>query len=515
MQHTPATYALGMMPRMRWVLGALVATVFAFAAPVAARAAQPVILGDVPDPTVIRAPEGFYAVATSKDWVPAFPVFFSSDLVHWRRVGSVLARAPAWAKGDFWAPELAWFGGLYRVYFAASRRRGRPCIGVATARHARGPWRDRGRALCPPRGAIDPKAVVDERGRPWLAYKRFGVRGGIWLRPLSRDGLRARGTARRIVAPRFGWQQATTEGPDLVRRPDAWYLVYSGGHCCRPPCSYAVGVARARSLLGRWEVLTAPSLTGDAQVKCPGHGTLVDDGAGRMWLLHHGYPVTDATDARRQAFLTSVTWGSDGWPAFGPLQPVTARSSGWSDEFAGRAPSDGWQWPASARPDLAVAGGALRLRAAGRDRSRLLARQVTLDDFAAEVTVAPGRCAAGLAVVGTDDRPIGVEAVPAARGRRSVRVWRGAGVGRTIARVDAGRAAARRVADAADPSLRLRAEVTGGASVRFAVWRDGAWVPAGDPVATARGVRILRVALTCAGHRGAVARFGSVRVMAR
>jgi hypothetical protein len=115
-------------------------------------------------------------------------------------------------------------------------------------------------------------------------------------------------------------------------------------------------------------------------------------------------------------------------------------------------------------------------------------------------------------VVGSQDGRVCGGRLPAAPGpsdarkRRSLRVWRGAGAGRTIARVDAGRA---------NPLVRLRTEVTGGAGVRFAVWRDGAWAPAGDPVATARGVRILRVAVTCAGHRGAVARFDSVRVMAR
>jgi GH43 family beta-xylosidase len=480
---------------VRRVLG-LAATLSLAAAAPAVGAAQPVIPGDVPDPSVIRAPDGFYAVATSKDWVPAFPLFFSPDLVHWRRAGAVLPHPPAWAKGDFWAPELARFDGRYRVYFAASRRHGRPCIGLATARRPGGPWRDRGRVLCPQQGAIDPKAVVDERGRPWLAYKRFGVGGGIWLRPLRAGGTRAGGPARRLIAPGMPWQQATTEGPDLVRHAGAWYLVYSGGHCCRPPCTYAVGVARAPTLLGPWVVRPQPSLRGDAQVKCPGHGTLVDDGAGRTWLLHHAYPVSDVADARRQAFLTPVMWGADGWPVFGPLEPATTGGSGWSDAFAGHALRDGWQWRAGRAPLVAVSAGALRLRAAGRDRSRLIARQVTLDDFAAEATVTPGRCRAGLAVVGSDDRPLGLEA------GGTLRLWRGTGPGRALARAPrpAGRA------------LRLRAEVSAGRTVRFLVARAGTWAPVGGVLQTAPGVRILRVALTCAGRRGAAARFARVAV---
>jgi beta-xylosidase len=463
----------------------------------AASAAGPVIPGDVPDPTVLRTASGFYAVTTSKDWVPAFPIFVSRDLAHWRRVGAVLARRPAWAAGNFWAPELARFGGLYRVYFAASRVGGPPCIGLAVARRPAGPWRDRGTVHCPAGGAIDPQAVVDERGRPWLAYKAFGVGGGIWLRPLLRGGTSVGGPPRLILAPSFAWQQGTTEGPGLVRHDGTWYLVYSGGHCCRPPCSYAIGVARAPSPAGPWEVRAAPSLVGDGAVKCPGHGTLVDDGAGQTWLLHHAYPVSDVDDARRQAFLTPVAWGADGWPVFGPLDAPTAHGAGWSDSFAGERLRDGWQWLATRRPDIAVAGGALRLRAARRDRSRLVARQVTLDDFDAQVAVAPGRCRAGLAVLGSDDRPIGIEA------GRGVRVWRGPGAGLELAR--APRPAGR--------TLRLRAEVRSGNVVSLLVARAGAWAPVGEPVSTAPGVRVIRVGLTCAGPPGAVARFGSAAVI--
>src|SRR6476620_9288984 len=67
----------------------------------AATFANPVLPGDHPDPTVVRAGGAFYASATSASWAPIFPVFRSADLVHWTRVGSVLQRAPAWTNGNF------------------------------------------------------------------------------------------------------------------------------------------------------------------------------------------------------------------------------------------------------------------------------------------------------------------------------------------------------------------------------------------------------------------------------
>jgi xylan 1,4-beta-xylosidase len=43
--------------------------------------ANPVIPGDHPDPTIVRAGGQFLASATSSAWAPAFPLFRSRDLV--------------------------------------------------------------------------------------------------------------------------------------------------------------------------------------------------------------------------------------------------------------------------------------------------------------------------------------------------------------------------------------------------------------------------------------------------
>ena len=56
--------------------------------------AAPVIPGDHPDPTVLRAGSGWYAAATSGSWLPAFPVLRSGDTRHWRQVGAVLEQRP-------------------------------------------------------------------------------------------------------------------------------------------------------------------------------------------------------------------------------------------------------------------------------------------------------------------------------------------------------------------------------------------------------------------------------------
>src|SRR5215212_6712348 len=113
-----------------------------------AAGANPVIVGDHPDPSMLRTARGWDVTSTSDDWLPAFPVLHSRDLVHWRQVGSVLARRPRWAKNDFWAPELVRRDGRVLAYYAALGKDGRRCVAGASARRVAGHYRDHGPIVC-------------------------------------------------------------------------------------------------------------------------------------------------------------------------------------------------------------------------------------------------------------------------------------------------------------------------------------------------------------------------------
>src|SRR4051795_3088335 len=162
---------------------------------------NPVIPGNVADPSVVRAAGVYWAAATSGGWAPVFPLFRSRDLVHWRQVGAVFSRPPAWARGNFWAPGLAVERGRWSVYYSASRVGGRPCIALAQARRPTGPWRDRGFVVCQPTGSIDPAAVSDAGGRRYLVWKKMGVGNGIYGARLSPSGRGLATVAQRLTLP--------------------------------------------------------------------------------------------------------------------------------------------------------------------------------------------------------------------------------------------------------------------------------------------------------------------------
>ncbi|HEV7750035.1 MAG TPA: family 43 glycosylhydrolase, partial [Baekduia sp.] len=270
-------------------------------------------------------------------------------------------------------------------------------------------------------GAIDPAPFRDADGSRWLLWKQLGPGNGIRLQRLDASGLHTRGGSVPLIAPDAGWEQQVTEGPSLVRSGGRYLLFYAGGHCCRVPCSYGEGVAQAASLLGPYVKDPAnPILTSSPAWKCPGHGSVVQTGAGGLALLHHAYRADDAQDLRRRVLLDPVGFGADGWPVIGDAGvPVVTGTSplgavqqpapaGFSDGFAaGLQP--GWEWLWNAPPDLSTAGGELTERCTGP--LSFVARQVADDRLVATTTIAPpeGDAAVGLAVnLGTGVRGIEV-----------------------------------------------------------------------------------------------------------
>ena len=440
---------------------------------------NPVIPGNVADPSVVRADGAYWAASTSGRWAPVFPIFRSADLVHWRQVGAVFDRPPAWARGNFWAPGLAVRKGVWSVYYSASRRRGKPCIALAQAARPTGPWRDRGYVVCQPGGSIDPAAVRDAEGRRYLLWKKMGAGNGIYGARLAPSGRKLISAPVELVLPNEEWEGGVTEGPDLVRNGDRYVLVYSGGHCCRPPCTYAVGVARAKRVLGPYFKNPGnPVFQGGNGWKCPGHGTLVQSPAGGLAFLHHAYRFDDALDIYRPALLDPVAWGADGWPVFGdggmPVAAGAPEDDLALDERFGGALDPGWQWPYNGPPLLRARGGVLHIVRGS------VSRAWAPRDFTVEAGLAgTGR----VAVLLTGGRPIGVRAD---RGRAVLVSGR-----RVLARTRAPRVT----------GLRLNVRAGGAVAAYYRPPGHG-WRRLGPTVQAPSGSAVDRVALGPGDYRG-------------
>ncbi|HEY0174227.1 MAG TPA: family 43 glycosylhydrolase [Pyrinomonadaceae bacterium] len=496
---------------------------------------NPVIEGNHPDPTVVRVGDDYWAATTTGGWSPHFALLRSRDLVNWSHVGYLFRQKPAWAKGDFWAPELVADGGRILVYYTARRyegpkKRGTLCVAVATAREPAGPYTDRGPLVCeiPERagvGSIDAFFVRDERGRPFLVWKADGndaepdAPTSIFAQRLSEDGTRLVGRRREILRNTEAWERHVTEGSFILRRGGWFYHFYSGNACCGRECNYTLGVARARRLFGPWEKYRKnPLLAANRDWQCPGHGSIVGTPDGRDFLLYHSYRKRrDAFVVGRQAMLDEVTWGADGWPAVnggaGPSSSAPAPlgvgqrdGAEFSDDFDGAALGPEWQWPIINPPAARVEAGGRLVLAPGASAPRadrytaaVVARRATSGDYAATTLVdargTAARARAGLSAYGWRDGAVGV-----AVGGGKVVVWRREG--REETRV------ASRNAPASD-AFYLRMTAESGGRYRFSFSTNGReWTEVGGAVDSGF-IEGARVALTAGGG---AARFDWVRI---
>ena len=211
---------------------------------------NPIIDTSLPDPTVIRADDGyFYLYATEN--IRNTPIYRSADLTDWKFVGTAFndQSRPKWnPKGNLWAPDINKIDRKYVLYYSKSEWGGEwTCgIGVATADRPEGPFTDHGSLFISKeigvQNSIDPFFISDG-GHNYLFWGSFR---GIYGIELTADGLAVKpGAEKQRVAGTF------MEGTYIHKRGGYYYLFGSAGTCCEGEKStYRVTVGRSKNLFG-------------------------------------------------------------------------------------------------------------------------------------------------------------------------------------------------------------------------------------------------------------------------
>lgn len=283
---------------------------------------NPVINTSLPDPTVIRADDGYFYLYATED-IRNLPIYRSRDLTDWQFVGTAFTddTRPQWnRKGNMWAPDINKIGDKYVLYYSKSEWGGEwTCgIGAATADRPEGPFTDHGPLFISSeigvRNSID-QFYIEDNGHKYLFWGSFH---GIYGIELSDDGLSVKpGAVKKQVSGTF------MEGTYIHKRGKYYYLFGSAGTCCEGARStYRVTYGRSENLFGpyvdkkgqrlldnHYEVM----LHGDDTFVGTGHNAeFVTDDLGQDWILYHGYKKAEADDGR-VVFLSRVDW-KDGWP---------------------------------------------------------------------------------------------------------------------------------------------------------------------------------------------------------
>ncbi len=296
----------------------LILTVSAACAQQAGYYTNPVIRGDMADPTMIRIGEMYYATGTSSEWAPHYPVFCSEDLVNWTQTGHIFDRKPEWTSSSFWAPELFHHNGKVFCYYTARRKSDNVSyIGVASSDTPTGSFTDHGLLVEFGTEAID-AFVFDDDGQLYISWKAYGLDNRpveLMASRLSADGLRLEGEPFSLLVD-DGYEGM--EGQYHFKHGDYYYIIYSAHSCCGPGSDYDVYVARAKSYAGPYEKFGGNPILhgGEGDFQSCGHGTCITTPDGRMFYMCHAYFNGPGFFMGRQPILQELFVTEDGWVQF-------------------------------------------------------------------------------------------------------------------------------------------------------------------------------------------------------
>ncbi|MDR1722536.1 MAG: family 43 glycosylhydrolase [Tannerella sp.] len=291
--------------------------------------ANPVINLSLPDPTVIKADDGYFYLYATED-IAYTPIFRSKNLVNWEQIGACFTKEtrPSWEpNGGIWAPDINYINGKYVLYYSMSVWGGvQTCgIGVAVADSPKGPFTDKGAMFRSNTigvlNSID-QFYYEDGGKKYLIWGSFS---GIYCIELEDDGLALKAGAEKVQIA-----GTVTEGSYIHKRGKYYYYFGSTGSCCEGANStYTVVVGRSESLFGPYLTKSGQSmmdnyyekvLYGNSVFAGPGHNAeIVTDDNGDDWLLYHAY-VKSHPETGRVLCLDKIVWTND-WPAVSGLMP--------------------------------------------------------------------------------------------------------------------------------------------------------------------------------------------------
>ncbi|WP_245326247.1 glycoside hydrolase family 43 protein [Hymenobacter wooponensis] len=382
---------------------------------------NPVLPGDFPDPSITKVGDTYWATATSSNWGPVFPLLKSTNLTDWDLVGHVFPNElPAWADYYFWAPEISQEGDKTYIYYTAHKKGGNLAVGIAVADNPAGPYRDLGPLVGQKDGSIDGFPMRDEKNELYLIWKEDGNSVNqptpIWAQRLNEEHTALLGEKKELFRNTVPWEGNLVEGVSMIKRNEYFYAFYAGNGCCGHNCTYGIGVARAKSLLGPWEKYEKnPVLTKNEKWACPGHGTVFNRG-NRWYMMHHAYDTRSFEFVGRQGVISEFKWTADGWPDFRndgtvptKAAPIVPRNL--NDEFTTATLLPSWQWPVEERPTVAVRDGKLYVTARPQHSGAVLGQHTTTADYTATTTLLnpaklPAGTVAGIAAHGDPENTL-------------------------------------------------------------------------------------------------------------
>jgi GH35 family endo-1,4-beta-xylanase/beta-xylosidase len=265
---------------------------------------NPLLPGCYPDPSIVRVGGDYYLVNSSFVYYPGVPIWHSTDLKNWERLGYVLNRPSQLVlkdsirvSGGVYAPAIAYNPANKLFYMITTLVDGGGNFFVTTPDPKSGNWSDP--VWLPEVGGIDPGFLFDNDGKAYIVNNDEPDGGSTY------NGHRA------IRIREFDWRTGTTigesrqlinggvnladkpvwiEGPHLYHIGDKYFLMCAEGGTGP---NHREVIFESDSVNGDFKpcainpILTQKDLAADRAnpVTCAGHADLVQDVDGQWYAV--------------------------------------------------------------------------------------------------------------------------------------------------------------------------------------------------------------------------------------
>ncbi len=273
---------------------------------------NPIIKGFHPDPSVCRVGDDYYLATSTFEYFPGIALFHSRDLVNWEPIGHCLTRPEQLdyscfeSSGGIWAPTVRYYGGRFYVTATADGMGNM----ILHTDDIYGEWSN---PVWVDMGGIDPSMLFDG-GKCYYCTNARGTDDieAISVAEVDPD------TGRLLTAPAqiwYGIGEGWLEGPHIYHIGDWYYILTSEGGTSY---NHMISIGRSKNIFGSYEscpdnpIMTNRNDT-SKKVQCSGHGDLVDDADGNLYMVHLATRcmLGTRTPLGRETFLTPVVFEND------------------------------------------------------------------------------------------------------------------------------------------------------------------------------------------------------------
>ena len=233
--------------------------------------------------------EGKYYLYSTNAGSTGFKVYESDDLSKWTEKGYCLKKGQADSPAGtdkFWAPEVYVIDGLFYMFYVANEN-----IGVAVSDSPLGPFTKYSNGLIfKNSNAIDPHLFIDDDGKMYLYYVKFGGGNHIYGAQFDLKTCTVK-NEKHLLSVSESWEKqmgTIVEGPFMLKHNGIYYLTYSANHY--ESQGYAVGCATASTPLGNFEKRDySPILSKNENIKAvgTGHHSFFTAENGELFIVYH------------------------------------------------------------------------------------------------------------------------------------------------------------------------------------------------------------------------------------